>query len=65
MDIVAVIVGFCVDVVVSCHCAAFEAVTSSLVSLHVASDAESLATSLMRTLEWFLTGMRVRVNTQT
>jgi len=44
-------------VVVSCHCAAFEAVTSSLVSLHVASDTERLATTLMRALEWFLTGM--------
>lgn len=64
MDGVAVIVESRVDVV-SLHCAAFEAVTSSLVSLHVASNTESLATSLVRALEGFLASMRVGVDAKT
>jgi len=39
------------------HRTSFETVTSSLVPLHVASDAESLSASLMRALEGLLTGM--------
>lgn len=61
----AVIVQSCVNVMDSLHCAAFEAVTTSLVSLHVASNAESLATSLVRALEWLLTSMRVRMDAET
>lgn len=42
-----------------------EAMAATFVSLHVASDAESLSTPLMWALEWLLPGMRVRVDSET
>jgi len=41
----------------SYHGASFEAVAPSLVPLHIASNAERLAASLVRTLERLLAGM--------
>jgi hypothetical protein len=44
------------------HRSAFEVVTSSFVPLHVAAHAECFSASLVRTLEWLLTRMRVGVD---
>jgi hypothetical protein len=44
-------------VVGSYHRTSFEAVTTALVPLHVASDAECLAASLVRAFEWLLAGV--------
>lgn len=38
--------------------------TSALVSLHVTSDTKRLPATLVRTLEWFLPGMRMAMNSQ-
>jgi len=40
----------------------FEGVTAALVSFHVASDTESLSTTLVRTSEGFLASVRVAVD---
>ena len=46
------------------HRSRLEVMASSLVSLHVAADAERLPASLVWALEWFLACMRVTVDAQ-
>lgn len=45
--------------------ASFKCVASSFMSLHVASHAERLAASLVWAFEWFLSRVRVGVNSET